>query len=125
FRPHKATSRPRNRPSGKSSPLKEANFYMAAIEPLGQTDTSRVSLGQRGTLYSYTVITEAPAGYDEQAPYIVGLIQLNDGPMVTAQITDVDGALSIGDAVEMVTRKLTTEGTRGMIVYGYKFRPVL
>lgn len=98
---------------------------MAAIEPLGQTDTSRVSLGQRGTLYSYSVITEAPAGYDEQAPYIIGLVQLDAGPMVTAQITDVDGALNIGDSVEMVTRKLTTEGTRGMIVYGYKFRPIL
>jgi hypothetical protein len=27
--------------------------------------------------------------------------------------------------VEMVTRKLTTEGPRGMIVYGYKFRKIL
>jgi hypothetical protein len=25
----------------------------------------------------------------------------------------------------MVTRKLRTDGERGMIVYGYKFRPVL
>jgi uncharacterized OB-fold protein len=45
--------------------------------------------------------------------------------MITAQITDLDGTLATGDKVEMVTRKLTTEGKRGMIVYGYKFRKVL
>jgi len=27
--------------------------------------------------------------------------------------------------VEMVTRKIREEGENGMIVYGYKFRPVL
>ena len=33
--------------------------------------------------------------------------------------------VAIGDQVEMVTRKLTTDGERGMIVYGYKFRPLI
>jgi uncharacterized OB-fold protein len=27
--------------------------------------------------------------------------------------------------VEMVTRRLREDGNRGMLVYGYKFRPVL
>ncbi|MCU0476054.1 MAG: OB-fold domain-containing protein [Anaerolineae bacterium] len=96
---------------------------MAATQPNRQAQP--VQLSPYGTLYSFTTVTEAPEGYDEQAPYIVGLVQLDDGVMVSAQITDVDGALAIGDRVEMVTRKLTTEGVRGMIVYGYKFRPVL
>jgi hypothetical protein len=46
---------------------------------------------------------------------------------VTAQLTDLgEQKLQIGMPVEMVTRKLKedVEG-RGMIVYGYKFRPVL
>ena len=30
----------------------------------------------------------------------------------------------IGQEVEMVTRKLSQNGERGMLVYGYKFRPV-
>lgn len=42
--------------------------------------------------------------------------------MVTAQLTDVDGPVQIGDRVEMVTRKLRTEGPQGVILYGYKFR---
>ena len=56
----------------------------------------------------------------------MALVKLEEGPIVTAQLTDMDeGELSIGMPVEMVTRKLRTDGEEGMIVYGYKFRPVL
>lgn len=78
-----------------------------------------------GTIYSFTVLQDVPSGYEEQAPYIVALVELDEGVRVTAQITDIDEPINIGDRVEMVTRKLTTEGERGMIVYGYKFRPAL
>jgi uncharacterized OB-fold protein len=79
----------------------------------------------KGEVYSYTTLQETPEGFDEQAPYILALIKLDEGPIITAQLTDVDGPVAIGDKVEMVTRKLMTEGERGMIVYGYKFRKVL
>jgi len=78
-----------------------------------------------GEVYSFTTLQETPEGFDEQAPYMLALVKLDEGPMITAQITDVDEPVAIGDKVEMVTRKLTTEGARGMIVYGYKFRKVL
>lgn len=87
--------------------------------------TEPYAFSGRGTVYSFTSITEAPEGYEDQVPYVLALVQLNEGPMVTAQITDFDGEIAIGDRVEMVTRKLTTEGPRGMIVYGYKFRRLL
>lgn len=79
----------------------------------------------KGTVYSFTVVQEAPAGFEDQAPYIMALVKLDEGQLVTAQLTDLDDAIAIGDSVEMVTRKLTTDGARGMIVYGYKFRPVM
>jgi uncharacterized OB-fold protein len=46
---------------------------------------------------------------------------------VTAQLTDLDGHnVEIGTPVEMVTRRLRSDGDeRGMLIYGYKFRPVL
>ncbi|HUN06937.1 MAG TPA: OB-fold domain-containing protein [Aggregatilineales bacterium] len=80
-----------------------------------------------GEIYTFTTLTETPDGFDEQAPYVLALVKLDEGAMVTAQITDLgEGeAVAIGDRVEMVTRKLATEGTRGMIIYGYKFRKVL
>jgi len=81
----------------------------------------------RGEVYSYTTVYEAPAGYEENAPYTVALVKLEEGPIVTAQLTDLGEApVQIGAPVEMVTRRLRQDGDeRGMIVYGYKFRPVL
>jgi uncharacterized OB-fold protein len=81
----------------------------------------------KGEVYSYTTITDPPAGYEENAPYTVALVKLQEGPVVTAQLTDLgEKAVEIGMPVEMVTRKLRTDmGERGMIVYGYKFRPAV
>ncbi len=79
----------------------------------------------RGELYSFTTLYSAPMGFEEQVPYIVGMIKLDEGPLVEAQITDADPeTLKIGQRMEMVTRKLRAYGDDGIIVYGYKFRPV-
>jgi uncharacterized protein len=55
------------------------------------------------------------------------LVKLEEGPIVTAQLTDLGSdRVDIGTPVEMVTRRLRSDGDeRGMLVYGYKFRPVL
>lgn len=78
-----------------------------------------------GEIYSFTTLGAPPAGFEDQAPYALALIRLDEGPLLTAQLTDLDSPPRIGDRVEMVTRRLYTEGASGMIVYGYKFRPVL
>lgn len=78
-----------------------------------------------GTVYSFTTLLDVPEGFEEQAPYTIALIRLDEGPLVTAQLTDLDGKPEIGMKVEMVTRKLRTDGSEGIIVYGYKFRPSL
>jgi len=84
------------------------------------------TLSGRGEIYSYTTMHNAPAGFEEYAPYTVALVKLAEGPMVTAQLTDVDaGDVFIGMPVEMVTRKLSQEGEEGQILYGYKFRPLM
>ncbi len=78
----------------------------------------------KGEVYSFTTIYDAPEGYEGLTPYTVALIRLEEGPLVTAQLTDVDnGKVEIGTPVEMVTRKLREDGDKGIIVYGYKFRP--
>ncbi len=81
----------------------------------------------KGTVFSYTTMQEGPTGYNEQAPYTVALIKLDEGPVVTAQLTDLgDTPAEIGMPVEMVTRRIRSDGDeRGMLVYGYKFRPVM
>ncbi len=77
-----------------------------------------------GEVYSYTTIYDAPAGFEEYTPYTVALVKLEEGPLVTAQLTDINpDDVAIGQEVEMVTRKMRSDGDEGMIVYGYKFRP--
>lgn len=84
------------------------------------------NLSGRGEVYSYTTMQNAPRGFEQYAPYTVALVKLAEGPMVTAQLTDVDAQdVFIGMPVEMVTRKLSQDGDEGQIVYGYKFRPLL
>jgi hypothetical protein len=93
----------------------------------GKDAKTAYAFSGRGEVYSYTTVYEPPAGYEEYAPYTVALIKLEEGPLVTAQLTDLDnGKVEIGAPVEMVTRKLRQDGDeRGLLVYGYKFRPVM
>jgi uncharacterized OB-fold protein len=78
----------------------------------------------KGELYSFTTLRQGPAGFESYAPYSVGMIRLDEGPLVEAMLTDAnEEELAIGARMEMVTRKIREEdGERGLLVYGYKFR---
>ena len=81
----------------------------------------------KGTVWSFTIIPRAdyaPEGFEDYVPYTVAIIELEEGPLVTARLTDVDNnGVYIGMPVEMVTRILSEDGERGLINYGYNFRP--
>lgn len=93
----------------------------------GDEANERYAFSGKGEVFSYTTIYEAPTGFDTNAPYTVAIVKLDEGPMVTAQLTDMGHQpVEIGMPVEMVTRKMRNDGDeRGIIVYGYKFRPRL
>ncbi len=81
-------------------------------------------LSGRGTVYSYTEVGQAPQGFS--TPYLVAMVDLEEGVRITAQLTDVEPEeVAVGMEVEMVTRRLREYGSDGYLVYGYKFRPVL
>jgi len=84
----------------------------------------RVKLSGKGTIVSYTVIHDAPAQYEIMKPYVLAIIEMNEGCRLTSQIIDVDlGQVKIGMPVEAAFRKLGQDGEAGVIHYGYKFRP--
>jgi uncharacterized OB-fold protein len=79
-----------------------------------------------GEIFSHSLMYQAPHGFEQDVPYTVALVKLAEGPLVTAQLTDMDaGEAQIGMKVELVTRVLTEDGEAGAIEYGYKFRPCL
>ena len=91
----------------------------------GSEEMKAYPFNGKGEVFSFTTLYEAPAGFDETAPYTVALVKLEEGPLVTAQLTDWGNQpVEIGMPVEMVTRRLRQDGDeRGMLIYGYKFRP--
>lgn len=91
----------------------------------GEEAKTLYAFSGKGEVYSYTTVFEAPTGFDQGVPYTVAMVKLEEGPLVTAQLTDLeDKQVEIGMPVEMVTRRLrSATDERGMLVYGYKFRP--
>jgi len=89
------------------------------------TSFTTVTLAQEGAIETFTVIRVAPSGFGDQAPYAVGIVRLDDGVRVTAQIVDTDlDDLAIGQRVRIEFRRVQKEGEAGILCYGYKFVPV-
>ena len=77
-----------------------------------------------GNVYSYTLVNYPPVEMEDYAPYIIAIVELDDGKKLLAQLTDCEEEdIEIGTPVEMVFRKIKEKGERGLVLYGYKFRP--
>lgn len=78
-----------------------------------------------GMIRTFSVVHEAPRGFETQIPYVVALIEMDEGVCLTAQVVDVDPkAVHIGMRVKDVFRKVREDGKAGVIHYSYKFAPV-
>jgi len=85
----------------------------------------KVILAQAGAVETFTVIRVAPTGFGNEVPYAVGIVKLDDGVKVMAQIVDCDmDKLAIGDRVRIEFRKIQQDGESGILCYGYKFVPL-
>jgi len=85
----------------------------------------KIKLSGKGMLYSYTIIHTPPSKFEGQAPYAVGIVELEEGPRITSQIVDCElNKIKIGMKVEAVFRKIQEDGDTGAIYYGFKFKPV-
>ena len=84
-------------------------------------------LSEKGRLITFTVIhRDAPIGFTRQVPYVVGIVQLNEGVKILSQIVDCDPyEVYVGMPVELSFRKIRESGKEGIIEYGFKFRPAL
>jgi uncharacterized OB-fold protein len=80
-----------------------------------------IKLNPEGKLLTYTIIRVASDKFSIQAPYAVGIVELNDGVKLTTQIADVDfDKIKIGMKLKLVFRKIQDEGAAGLHCYGYK-----
>ncbi|MHA1859723.1 MAG: Zn-ribbon domain-containing OB-fold protein [Candidatus Asgardarchaeia archaeon] len=78
----------------------------------------------KGRVYSFTVIRVAPEGYEYYVPYVLAIVELEEGPHVMAQLVDIEPEdVRIDMPVELAFRKIHEDNPEGLITYGFKFRP--
>jgi uncharacterized OB-fold protein len=82
-------------------------------------------LGKKGKLVVWTKIYIAPEGFEQNVPYVVGLIKFEDGKTVPLQVVDCDEkTLQSGQEVVAVVRRLGDVQKQEVIQYGIKVQPV-
>lgn len=92
----------------------------------GSSKFENYRLPEKGELLTFTVVRNPPKGFEKMPPYIIGVVKLEDGTVITSQITDVEPEeVSVGIKVEAVFRKVVEDGDSGIIQYAIKFRPVI
>jgi uncharacterized protein len=90
----------------------------------GNRDLVKTKIAEKGKIISHTIIRVPPSQYKDQAPYAVGVVEMDDGVNVMGQIVDCDFKdLKIGMRVKIEFRKLFSQGHSGILCYGYKFVP--
>jgi len=93
-------------------------------DSIGKMELQQMS--GRGKVVSFTEVHDGARHLSMQSPYIMAIIELDEGKhaRITAQIVDCDAdELEIGTPVKAVFRKIQEDGKSGVIHYGYKFRP--
>jgi len=95
----------------------------SAVKIWREAEKRYCCLGKVGRLVSFTKIRHAPAGFEKNAPYWVGMVKFRNGEKVTGQIKAKikNKKLETGMKVVGVLRRLKDE-EKGVIEYGVKFK---
>lgn len=78
-------------------------------------------LSGNGKVQSFTTIRVPSDAFKENAPYSVGVIELEEGPKVEGHIIENDKKIAIGTKVRTVFRRMYVDGEEGLIHYHFKF----
>jgi len=88
------------------------------------TNLRKYKFKEEGRLITWSTIYAAPNGFEDYLPYIVGIVELEDGERVTSQLVEAkEEDLTYKIKVQATFRKIYTDGEGGIIHYGLVFRP--
>ena len=81
-----------------------------------------VELTNHGTLYSYTIVRVPPAGWPGDVPYVLGQVELPEGPHVLSEVIDCPyEQLKVGMELKLAL-VVGAEDDEGRDVIVYKWR---
>ena len=88
----------------------------------GATEFETIVLPREGKVVTFTVVRVPPAGFTEQTPLPIALVELMEGVRIMVQIGDVadPAELAIGTPVRLEFRRISWDGEAGLIFYGHK-----
>jgi uncharacterized OB-fold protein len=81
-------------------------FYPRSLCPhCGGVDLKWATVTGRATVYSFTVVHRAPAEFQAEAPYVVALVDLEEGVRMLTRLVDVEpAAVRVAMPVEVTLR---------------------
>ncbi|MBN1941147.1 MAG: Zn-ribbon domain-containing OB-fold protein [Candidatus Diapherotrites archaeon] len=83
------------------------------------------SMPHSGKIVSWTELFVGPFGFEQETPYFLAIVELENGAKALSQIVDSDAKkIKIGAKVKKVFRKISDIDPEGPIAYGYKFKVV-
>lgn len=87
-------------------------------------DFERFNMKRTGKVVTHTVIRTPSDEFSGEAPFAVGIVQMDSGPRLTTQIVDIPfEEIKIGVPVKLEFRRQSCEGDAGIIHYGHKAVP--
>ena len=109
----------------KSKETGKSYYPPVLVENTGNTEFVVEKIKKIGKLITWSEVTSPPEGFEKMKPYIVGIIEFENGERTTAQIIEVDiRSLRHGDKLIPVFRKYFEAGEDGIIHYGLKWKKV-
>ena len=91
----------------------------------GSRDHERFNMERTGKVVTHTIIRTPSDEFSGEAPFAVGIVELDTGGRLTTQIVDVPfEEIKIGMPVKLEFRRHYSDGEAGAIHYGHKAVPL-
>ena len=66
----------------------------------GGTDLDIVEVKKQGKIVTFTNVNVAPEGRQNEVPYIIALVKLEEGPWIMGNLIDIDPATATMDLID-------------------------
>ncbi len=110
--------------AGKCSSCGKIYYPPRLVCTCGGREFETVTLPDTGKVVTYTIIRVAPSDFTAEVPYALGIVEVEGGVRLMAQLVDVPhDEIKTGMPVRLEFRKIYQEGEAGIICYGHKAVP--
>ena len=84
----------------------------------------QIDLARDGVLYSYTIVRVPPPGWPGPVPYVLGEVELPEGPHVLAEVIEcAHDSLEVGIPVRLALQPVSIPDVPDSERMVYKWRP--